>query len=352
MERISVLTLQKPNRSNLPQSWPEIYSLPVDSSNTTETPLFTSSITTFPQFSEEERPETKTNQISVEQMVNLVHELLPKVPVPAIAEWMASAAAESLRVPDQYSFTLKDQQLVSPETHTPIENFVLRQTILQKKEWLGFLALKQWANQAENGQCAVWISPPHETYRDKVTGELTAKIIVHQKKDERIFNTAIVLPESTDCLKMALQINPSLDITDSETLRSVIISSDGQFDWNNIPDSKQVQMVLSGEAGRVKQQLIRSATIAIREEKVAQLIQQPTFWGGGALSCDRSTSSASVFSLFFNKSVVVDTNNDKYGSLKFNCPHCGHENTRPWGKLIKYCQSESCGKDVTCGHKE
>lgn len=37
---------------------------------------------------------------------------------------------------------------------------------------------------------------------------------------------------------------------------------------------------------------------------------------------------------------------DKYGSLKFDCPKCGYENTRQRGKLIKCCQS--CSGDVTC----
>jgi hypothetical protein len=39
---------------------------------------------------------------------------------------------------------------------------------------------------------------------------------------------------------------------------------------------------------------------------------------------------------------------DKYGKLTFKCPHCQHENKRPYNKLIKYCQNEACEKDVSC----
>jgi len=46
------------------------------------------------------------------------------------------------------------------------------------------------------------------------------------------------------------------------------------------------------------------------------------------------------------------TDTDKYGSMKFKCQHCNYENTRPErDKLIKFCQSISCRKDVTCGKK-
>ncbi len=37
---------------------------------------------------------------------------------------------------------------------------------------------------------------------------------------------------------------------------------------------------------------------------------------------------------------------DKYGSLKFDCPKCKRTNTRPRGKLIPHCQS--CGASVRC----
>lgn len=43
---------------------------------------------------------------------------------------------------------------------------------------------------------------------------------------------------------------------------------------------------------------------------------------------------------------VSDLGEDKYGSRKFNCPHCGEENTRPKDKLIANCQH--CHKDVRC----
>lgn len=43
---------------------------------------------------------------------------------------------------------------------------------------------------------------------------------------------------------------------------------------------------------------------------------------------------------------VSDFAEDKYGSRKFNCPHCGEENRRPKDKLIASCQH--CGKDVRC----
>ena len=40
------------------------------------------------------------------------------------------------------------------------------------------------------------------------------------------------------------------------------------------------------------------------------------------------------------------TGEDEYGSLEFDCPHCGRSNTRPYGQLISECQK--CGGDVTC----
>jgi len=38
---------------------------------------------------------------------------------------------------------------------------------------------------------------------------------------------------------------------------------------------------------------------------------------------------------------------DKYGSLHFDCPHCHWDNKRDYGKLLANCKN--CGKDVTCG---
>lgn len=43
-----------------------------------------------------------------------------------------------------------------------------------------------------------------------------------------------------------------------------------------------------------------------------------------------------------------DMDEDKYGSLTFNCPHCNKKNRRPKNQLIQHCQHSSCGKDVSC----
>jgi hypothetical protein len=43
---------------------------------------------------------------------------------------------------------------------------------------------------------------------------------------------------------------------------------------------------------------------------------------------------------------VTTKDEDKYGSLEFDCPKCKQTNRRPRNKLIPNCQK--CGTDVTC----
>ncbi len=39
---------------------------------------------------------------------------------------------------------------------------------------------------------------------------------------------------------------------------------------------------------------------------------------------------------------------DEFGSLTFDCPHCGFENRRQRGKFVTNCQNTNCQKDVRC----
>lgn len=69
---------------------------------------------------------------------------------------------------------------------------------------------------------------------------------------------------------------------------------------------------------------------------------------GGSISIAKgeddvlNASPSDVFNSIFGSKV----GEDKFGSLKFDCPHCHKSNKRPRGKLIKNCQH--CHKDVTC----
>lgn len=62
---------------------------------------------------------------------------------------------------------------------------------------------------------------------------------------------------------------------------------------------------------------------------------------GSSVSADQSVSSELSTSGYGNKA-----DEDKFGSLKFSCPHCHRTNNRPRGKLLSNCQH--CHKDVRC----
>lgn len=69
-------------------------------------------------------------------------------------------------------------------------------------------------------------------------------------------------------------------------------------------------------------------------------------YSGGAEVTDGAETAIGVFSVMSFGGVE-----DRYGSLKFKCPHCSYENTRPYGKLIERCgdgQSGGCKKSVRC----
>ncbi len=69
-------------------------------------------------------------------------------------------------------------------------------------------------------------------------------------------------------------------------------------------------------------------------------------YSGGAEIMNGGETALGVYSVMSFGGVE-----DKYGSLKFKCPHCNYENTRPYGKLIERCgdgQSSGCKKSVRC----
>ncbi|OGK14259.1 hypothetical protein A2861_01815 [Candidatus Roizmanbacteria bacterium RIFCSPHIGHO2_01_FULL_38_15] len=51
--------------------------------------------------------------------------------------------------------------------------------------------------------------------------------------------------------------------------------------------------------------------------------------------------------LLSNSVAKFGVEEDNYGSLHFDCPHCRFDNKRDYGKLLTKCKS--CGEDVTCG---
>lgn len=68
--------------------------------------------------------------------------------------------------------------------------------------------------------------------------------------------------------------------------------------------------------------------------------------GEQLVGCGGSVSVDSLSELDPDKARDAVFGGDKYGSRKFNCPSCGHENTRPHNKLLDKCNS--CKGDVTC----
>ena len=62
---------------------------------------------------------------------------------------------------------------------------------------------------------------------------------------------------------------------------------------------------------------------------------------------DGITSVNPVLDFLSNSVGKFGLEEDKYGSLHFDCPHCNKDNKRPYGELITKCQN--CKKDVTCG---
>ena len=77
----------------------------------------------------------------------------------------------------------------------------------------------------------------------------------------------------------------------------------------------------------------------------AQLSENKAVKTEASSSCPSGVGRQSVFDEADKATDSINSSEDKYGSLNFNCPK-GHKNTRPRNKLIEKCKT--CGTSVKC----
>lgn len=80
------------------------------------------------------------------------------------AEMMASCAMETWRIPDYYCFLAGDGKLISPLDHSEIRDSVKGEDAISQLERQAIDFQTKWANKAECGDVAIWVSPPADCY--------------------------------------------------------------------------------------------------------------------------------------------------------------------------------------------
>ncbi len=137
-----------------------------------------------------------------------------------IVENLASAHLESWLIPDPYHFTVsKDGKLLFPGTGKPVENYVAKDTPVQKAEHSALVTIEAWARENTNGY-VLWVSPPHLASGYELAKFTVSVLSVDGVNAKRLENTAVLNDLSAkECLKIANKIS-SVAYINPELLRS------------------------------------------------------------------------------------------------------------------------------------
>ena len=270
------------------------------------------------------------------------------LPEEVIVDYIKTVYKESHRLPDEWTFLIKENGLYDSKWNSYIQDVVNQfphpNLYLREVENSIIQAMDSWSISDEPGSI-VWISPIYEGMYpcNKI------EIITKWPDQKGTNNVAINFDCSAeDCLRVAKSIFPELsELTDIEELRrSVIINKD--IDAASIIQQLSPHIKVSDNIKTLTDENYRYiASLAKKGYQqifIAAEMERLGMIGDKSFSCPGG--SGGLTSVLGESSLNLNTPEDKYGSLEFTCPHCGATNTRPFGRLINNCQY--CGGDVRC----
>ena len=123
-------------------------------------------------------------------------------------ENLASAHLESWLIPDPYHFTVSQEgKLLFPGTNKPVENYVARDTEIQKAEYKA-LQIIQTEAYKNTFKYALWVSPPRLASGYELAKFTLSELTVDENGTKILENTAVLNDLSAKkCLKIANKIS-------------------------------------------------------------------------------------------------------------------------------------------------
>lgn len=229
---------------------------------------------------------------------------------------------ETNRKPDKYFFWIDKDGLVDPATGKYLHDIFTPQS--QENPYLGKIEyeiirqLDKWSISNTHG-FAIWISPEYGAgYRGN-------KVIIHKidhspAGQNLSRNTAILFDCSKEsCFQIMREFFPEIStLSDSEELRSVVITRDEKFDMTDllaridpfIPKGKNYREMTEGERNYIGDLIIQRKSSYF----IANEMQRLGILGPYLVSCGGLTSQS--FSSF-----VLERSEIAIGF--FACPNCG-----------------------------
>lgn len=270
------------------------------------------------------------------------------LPKPVVIDYATTVYKESNRIPDRWSFSIKENGLYDEKRDGYVRDIVKEfphpNLYLRRTEDAIIEQMDAWSLSPEE-DFFVWVSPVF-------AGEYPCnKIeILHKRPDaDKTDNIAINFDCSADtCLEVAKKIFPQLSVVKSteELRKSIVITRNLDIDkiiesldpFISKPDKTKVVDVEHFEyIADLAQKGVGQKHIALEMERLG-LIGEKSF------SCPGT--SLGLNGILEGSSLSLNSSEDQYGSLRFTCPKCGVTNTRPYGHLLTNCQH--CGGDVRC----
>ncbi len=266
-------------------------------------------------------------------------------------EGVKSVYLETNRLDHSYPFFIDEKGTFVSNPENSSEKFYFRDIMdkysyLGKKELRVFEKLEELAFHNEGNPKsvkAVWFTP---LYPGRYP---CSKVIIHEifndfgSKNKTIFNLVKVFDlSSNSCVEIAREIFPDLVKTnDPEELRSLLIApaTDQQI-------KELVEVIDELNSAVERPNLLTEHELSERAKRIVEMIRanknpsvvalemnELKLLGGYSISCPPTFSE-------------LLGGMDKYGSLKFKCPHqdCGRVNTRKPNELRETC--EFCHKVI------
>jgi hypothetical protein len=281
----------------------------------------------------------------------------PQTPESRRIEEIISVYNETHRFTDRYVYFYDGRFYVwAKDKEDAVPQKIYVGDIINRKSYPGCAEagildkLEVWFANADDGW-ALWVSPSWpEKYPD-------SKVILHRistsldGKEKILQNSADIFQASDGAfLDILHELFPETsDVEDPEALRSRLIFPGSNFDPALLlgkiksidPTSYFVGKVL-GEAQLLKRASYISSLFDVGASPVfiALEMRRLGFIGQYPISCGRGKKN------FLDLVIEGLMEEDRYGSLIFECPNCHSLNTRPRGQLVPQCQY--CGASVKC----
>lgn len=259
-----------------------------------------------------------------------------------LAEELASLSLETKRVPDPYSFLIKDGELFSPTANKKIKDSVEdKLSHLGSLEYQAVVSIEKWAAQSDEG-AAVWLSPPLPGVYP------TAKIIISEIENsggtKKLFNRALVFDfNEKECFELACNLanfsQNCPDVTNADRIRStpfvlqkpviwMRILEELIYDpllWENVKrgKDKEAKKEALRQAAIIQKQFFARGVILRPDEAVMAVIQM---LGPKAGSCPPGQSTElKTGMVVFSENSATYTGAIKDPDFCRSCPVCGKE---------------------------